>query len=64
MYLHSSTADMEKIYAERVPRSSLPSDYGGSGESIRELQKQLWDEFLFSREFYLLEEKRARLELD
>lgn len=64
MYLHSPTADMEKVYAERVPRSSLPSDYGGSGESIIKLQEQLWSELLDAREFYLFEEKQARLELE
>lgn len=64
MYLHTPTADMEKIYAERIPRSSLPSDYGGSSKSIQELHKELYEELLDSREFYLFEEKQARLEMD
>jgi hypothetical protein len=55
---------MEKIYVERVPRSSLPSDFGGDGKTAEEYNKQLWDEFIDAREYFMLEEKQARLELD
>jgi hypothetical protein len=64
MHLHSSNADMEKIYTERVPKSSLASDFGGDGKSLEEYNKQLYDDFIDAREFYIMECKQAKYELD
>lgn len=64
MHLHSSNVDMEKVYAERVPKSSLANDFGGDGKSLEEYNQQLFDELHEAREFYLMESKQAKLELD
>lgn len=64
MYLHPSSFDFEQFYAQHVPRSCLPSDFGGVCESVEELHKKLCEEFLEMREFFAVEEKQAALELD
>lgn len=64
MHLHSASLDMEKFYAEYLPRSCLPADFGGVCESVDVLNEELRKELLASREFYLLEERQAALELD
>lgn len=62
MHLHSSSLDVDKFTTEHVPRSHLPSDLGGVGESIEVLHEKLCKEFLEMREFFGAEEKQAALE--
>lgn len=64
MHIHSPNVDMEKVFAERIPRSSLPSNFGGDAKPIEVLHKQLWDEFIAVRDFYAMEEKQSKLQLD
>lgn len=64
MHLHSSSLDVEKFTAEHVPRSHLPSDLGGVGESIVVLHDKLRKEFLEMREIFGAEERQAALEFD
>lgn len=64
MHLHSSSVDLKKIHAEFIPKSSLPSDLGGSCESVEVLHRKLSEEFLEMREYFAAEEKQAALELD
>jgi hypothetical protein len=62
--LHPSNVDMEKFYAECIPRTSLPSDFGGTCESVEVLHKRHCEEFKRLRPFFLAEERQAALELD
>lgn len=64
MHLHSSALDVEKFTTEHVPRSHLPSDFGGVGESMEILHAKLCEEFLEMRDFFEAEERQAALELD
>lgn len=56
--------DMEKFYKEHVPKSSLPSDFGGDLPSVKELHEKHCKEFIRLRPFFLAEEKQATLLLD
>ena len=45
--------DYEKFYNEVVPKSCLPSDFGGDLESVDKLHEKHCKEFLELREFFL-----------
>lgn len=65
MILHSSSLDMDKFSAEyNVPRSCLPSDFGGLCESVEVLHEKTCKEFMELRGYFNSEEKQAALELD
>lgn len=64
IHLHSPSFDIEKFHAEHVPRSCLPSEFGGVCGSVEDVHEQLSKEFMELREFLALEEKQAALELD
>lgn len=53
--------DYEKFYEKHVPKSSLPSEYGGDLESSAELHRKHRVEFEGLRDFFLNEEKQANL---
>ena len=50
---------MEKFYENHIPKSSLPSDFGGDLESVEVLHKRHCDEFSRMRNFFLAEEKQT-----
>lgn len=64
MHLHPSNFDREKFYTEHVPKSSLPSNFGGDCESVQTLHDRLSKEFMDMRDYYMVEEKQAALELE
>lgn len=64
LHLHSPNTDMEKFYTEWIPKSCLPSDYGGDLESIDELHQKHCEEFMRLRPLFLAEEQQATLKLD
>lgn len=64
MHLHSSSLDLDKFYVEHVPRSCLPSDFGGVCDSTEVLHEKMCKEFLELREYFIAEEKQAALEYD
>lgn len=54
--------DYEKFYEECIPKSCLPSDYGGDLASVAELHKQTWKEMNEISEYFKLEERACNLE--
>lgn len=64
MHFHSSNMDYEKFYEEFVPKSHLPSDYGGFLPSIEELHKEQIKEFMEMRDSFLMEEQQQNHEYD
>lgn len=56
--------DYEKFYRDHIPKTSLPSDFGGDCDSVAELHEKHCKEFSRLREFFVAEEKQAALELD
>lgn len=56
--------DWDKFYADYIPKSSLPSDFGGDLESVAELHEKQCKDFQRSRDFFVFEEQQAMLKLD
>ena len=64
LFLHPSNTDMEKFYRDYIPKSCLPSDFGGDLASVEELHEQSKLEFMRLRPYYIAEEKQAALLFD
>jgi hypothetical protein len=56
--------DYEKFYEEHIPKSCLPSDFGGDLESVEVLHENHCKEFKRLRDYYVEEEQQAALLLD
>lgn len=64
IHFHPSNMDYEKFYADCIPKSHLPSDYGGDLESIEILHNRQRKTFMEMRDYFMLEEKQKNLEFD
>ena len=62
--IHWFTADMdyEKFYTEHIPKSCLPSDYGGDLGTVGELHEKHKKILSEMNEYFLLEEKQMNFE--
>lgn len=56
--------DYEKFYAEHIPKSCLPSDFGGDLESVAELHEKHCNEFMRLRNYFVAEEQQAAFKFD
>lgn len=56
--------DYEKFYAEHIPKSCLPSDFGGDLESVEELHEKHCAELMGLRNYFIAEEQQAELKFD
>lgn len=56
--------DYEKFYQEHIPKSCLPSDFGGDLESVAELHEQHCKEFMRLRYYFVAEEQQVALKFD
>jgi len=56
--------DYEKFYEDHIPKSSLPSDYGGDLESVAKLHENHCREFMRLRDYFVAEEQQAALKFD
>jgi hypothetical protein len=56
--------DWDKFYAEYIPKTCLPSDFGGDLESIAELHEKSCKDFQRSRDFFVAEEQQVALKFD
>lgn len=57
MHLHPSNMNMEEFYAKHVPKSSLPSDFGGDCPSVSEMHEAFKKEFMNMKDFFATDEK-------
>lgn len=64
IHLHSSNMDYEKFYEEWIPKSHLPSDYGGDLESTEDLHEKQRKKFMEMHDYFLLEEQQKNYECD
>ena len=64
IHFHPSNMDYGKFYTEYIPKSCLPSDYGGDLESIEVLHKRQIEEFMQMRDYFLMEEQQKNHEFD
>lgn len=56
--------DYEKFYEEHIPKSSLPSDFGGDLESVAVLHEKHSKELMRLRNYFIAEEQQAALKFD
>ena len=56
LIFHTTSMDYEKFHQEYIPKSCLPSNFGGDLESLDEMQKIHTDEFVKLRAYFLNEE--------
>lgn len=56
--------DYEKFYEEHIPKSCLPSDFGGELESVADLHEKHTKELMRLRNYFVAEEKQANLQFD
>lgn len=64
VYFHTTDIDFEKFYREWIPRTCLPSDYGGILDSLENLHNQHKKSLLKLREYFLLEERLMNFEFE
>lgn len=60
LFLHTSNANLEKFYQEWIPRSCLPSDYGGELKSVVELHEEHIKKFEAMQSYFLAEERHRK----
>lgn len=53
--------DYEKFYSECVPKSHLPSDFGGDLESVEVLHNKHRESLMELRDYFMMEEQQANL---
>jgi hypothetical protein len=61
---YSKNMDYEKFYKESIPKSCLPSDYGGDLESIDKLHNRNRETLSKMREYFLMEERLMNFEFE
>lgn len=60
MHLHHGR-DYDVLHQNFIPKSCLPSDFGGELQSAEELHKQHSKEFVKLRNYFVQDEKEAKL---
>lgn len=60
IHLHHGT-NYDELHKNVVPRSCLPSDFGGDLKSAEELHKEHVKEFIRLRNYFIHDEKEANL---
>lgn len=58
IFLHYPTTDYSGFFEKYVPRSHMPSDYGGDMPSVEELHDKNRDMLIEMREYFLFEENQ------
>lgn len=53
--------DYEKFYKECIPKSHLPSDFGGDLESVEVLHKQHREMLMELRDYFISEEQQTNM---
>jgi len=64
VHFHPKNMDMEKFYEKHIPKSHLPSDYGGDLESIEELHQKQIKLLNIQRQYFIVEERISNGEFD
>lgn len=64
LQLHKGNANMEEFYKNCIPKSNLPSDYGGECPSIEELNDTFHKDLLSMRDYFIWEEGQRKKDLN
>lgn len=59
IHFHPSSIDYEKFYKNVLPKSHLPSDFGGDLKSIKELHEDQRKIFSKMRDYFIYEEMQS-----
>ncbi|XP_059619779.1 alpha-tocopherol transfer protein-like [Phlebotomus argentipes] len=57
MHLHTSNMDWEEFYEKHIPKSCLPSDFGGDCPSVAEMHEAFKKEVMDLRDYFVSDEK-------
>lgn len=57
VHFHTADLDMEKFYRDHIPKSHLPSDYGGDLETVAVLHEKSYERMLTVQDYFTAEEK-------
>lgn len=64
VHFHPPNMDWEKFHEKYIPKSCLPSDYGGDLESIEELHNKQREELMEMRDYFIMEEGQVNFQYD
>lgn len=64
IHLHSANTDYKEFFQKHVPKSHMPSDFGGDLASVAELHEQNRQLLEEMRDYFLLEEGQMNLKYD
>jgi hypothetical protein len=64
LHLHHSDMNWSEFYEKHIPQSHLPSDYGGTLDSVDELHKKHCEKLMALKDYFVYEEKQANFEFD
>lgn len=64
VHFHSSNMDYEKFYEECIPKTHLPSDFGGDLESVEVLHRNHRKSLMELRDYFLMEEHQKNAAFD
>lgn len=64
IHFHPQNIDWEKFHKDFVPKSHLPSDYGGDLASIDELHEKQREDLMDLQDYFTLEEWQKNFEID
>lgn len=64
IHLHKTGSSNDDFFNNHIPRSHLPSDYGGDLESCDVLNEKTREKLIDMREYFLFEENQMNLKLE
>lgn len=64
VHFHPVDIDWDNFYEKFIPKSHLPSDYGGDLESLEVLHNRQCEEFIEMKEYFRIEQQHKSFELD
>lgn len=64
IHFHPTNMDYEKFYKECIPKSCLPSDYGGDLESVEEMHNKQRETLMELRDYFIMEEGQMNAKFD
>lgn len=64
IHLHKTGESLDNFFRNHIPRSHMPSDYGGDLESCSVLNDETAKKLNEMREYFLFEENQMNLKLE
>lgn len=64
IHLHKASVDYEQFFQKFIPRSHMPSDYGGDLGSLQELHEENRKLLNETRDYFVMEEQQMNFTLD